>query len=265
MIRILSLGAGVQSSTLLLMSEHGELDRLDAAVFADTGWEPRAVYDWLGWLERHCTTRIERVSVGNIRTDTLAGRLPRNSATSEGRGFATMPLYATDGHGAQMLRRQCTNEYKLRPLRARIRALLAESGKTQADLWIGISRNEAHRMRDSDVRYIANRYPLIDAGMSRWDCLRWLHGHGYPTPPKSACVGCPFKDARRWRETRDTMPDEWRQAVEFDAAIRTLPRIRGEVYLHRSLRPLDEVDLSTEEDHGQGNLFGNECLGLCGT
>ena len=41
-MRVLSLGAGVQSSTLLLMACHGELE-LDAAIFADTQWEPQWV------------------------------------------------------------------------------------------------------------------------------------------------------------------------------------------------------------------------------
>ena len=43
-ISVLSFGAGVQSTTLLMMSLAGELPPLDAVVFADTGWEPRAVY-----------------------------------------------------------------------------------------------------------------------------------------------------------------------------------------------------------------------------
>lgn len=38
-MRILSLGAGVQSSTLALMAEHGEIEKPDYAIFADTGWE----------------------------------------------------------------------------------------------------------------------------------------------------------------------------------------------------------------------------------
>lgn len=50
-LRVLSLGAGVQSSTLALMSARGDLPRLDYAVFADTGWEPARVYAWLDWLE----------------------------------------------------------------------------------------------------------------------------------------------------------------------------------------------------------------------
>jgi hypothetical protein len=46
-IRTLSLGAGVQSTTLLLMSLEGMLPKLDCAIFADTGWEPQRVYEHL--------------------------------------------------------------------------------------------------------------------------------------------------------------------------------------------------------------------------
>jgi hypothetical protein len=47
-MRILSLGAGVQSTTMALMAAVGEIaDKPDAAIFADTGWEPKAVYDHL--------------------------------------------------------------------------------------------------------------------------------------------------------------------------------------------------------------------------
>ncbi len=50
-LRVLSLGAGVQSTTLALMIEKGEIPMVDAAIFADTGAEPKAVYDHLDWLE----------------------------------------------------------------------------------------------------------------------------------------------------------------------------------------------------------------------
>jgi hypothetical protein len=42
---VLSLGAGVQSTTLALMAAHGEVGPMpDCAIFADTCWEPKAVY-----------------------------------------------------------------------------------------------------------------------------------------------------------------------------------------------------------------------------
>ena len=45
-LRILSLGAGVQSSTLLMKIYNGEIAPVDYAIFADTGNEPQEVYDW---------------------------------------------------------------------------------------------------------------------------------------------------------------------------------------------------------------------------
>jgi hypothetical protein len=46
-LRILSLGAGVQSSTLALMIEQGELPAIDAAIFADVKGEPKKFMS--GW------------------------------------------------------------------------------------------------------------------------------------------------------------------------------------------------------------------------
>ncbi len=46
LIRILSLGAGVQSSTMALMADQGAFGKKpDAAIFADTGWEPEPVLE----------------------------------------------------------------------------------------------------------------------------------------------------------------------------------------------------------------------------
>jgi len=46
-LRVLSLGAGVQSSTLALMVEKGEIPKVDCGIFADVGGEPQTVYDHL--------------------------------------------------------------------------------------------------------------------------------------------------------------------------------------------------------------------------
>ena len=52
-LRILALGAGVQSTTLALMIEKGEVPMVDAAIFSDTMAEPRRVYSHLDWLEKN--------------------------------------------------------------------------------------------------------------------------------------------------------------------------------------------------------------------
>ncbi len=253
-MRVLSLGAGVQSSTLLLMAVEGEL-QIDRAIFADTQWEPKAVYDWLETLmplAEKAGIPVDVVTGGNLRADAVG---PRR--------FASIPLHVLNRDGSPgMLRRQCTKEYKVRPVQRRIRELGA-TAKKPVTILIGISRDEAQRMAPSRVKYAVHEYPLVDRRMTRTDCLRWVADHGYGKPPKSACIGCPFMDDRRWRDLKDNHPAEWADAVDFDATVRTMTRIDGSAYLHRSLMPLPMVDLRTPQDRGQMEMFeGGECDGF---
>jgi hypothetical protein len=252
---VLSLGAGVQSSTLLLMAVHGELE-IDRAIFADTQWEPSSVYAWLETLmpiAELAGIPVDIVTAGNIREDALASRR-----------FASMPVYARNKDGeVGALQRQCSKEYKVAPVGKRLRELGAH-WKRPVTVLLGISRDESQRMKPSRVKYAVHEWPLVDLRMSRHDCTRWLEKHGYPEPPKSACIGCPYTDNRRWRDMRDRRPAEWADAVAFDQAVRRMTRIDGDVFLHRSLVPLPMVDLSTQQDAGQLNLFDAECEGMCG-
>jgi len=244
-VKILSLGAGVQSTTLALMAAKGEIEAPQLAIFADTGWEPKTVYDHLDKLIAALPYPVHVVSNGNLREALLSA------------GFTAAPFYTPKGMGA----RQCTYQYKLRPLQKEVRRLLGEPvRKKQADLLIGISLDEAQRMKPSRVRYINNVWPLIDLGMTRRDCLTWLERAGWSSP-KSSCLGCPFKSNKQWRELLDGCRIEWSDTVRVDYALRS----NGvEQYMHRSLKPLDLVDLSTWEERGQPDLFGQECEGMCG-
>lgn len=257
MIRVLSLGAGVQSSTLALMIARQELPPVDCAIFSDTQWEPRAVYEWLNWLETQLPFPVYRVTAGNLREHQLSG-----SNTTGGR-FAAVPWFMLSPNGKTgMGRRQCTSEYKLRPLQRKVVELLGGRPKGGCEMLIGISMDEVWRMKPSRVQYIRNTFPLIDAGMTRQACLRWMEERQYPKPPKSSCIGCPFHSDAQWRALT---PEEFADAVEVDRAIRNPGRgIRGQQFMHRSLKPLDQVDFSTAEERGQLNLFLNECEGMCG-
>ena len=254
-VNIISLGAGVQSTTMLLMAMHGEIEPMpDCAIFADTGWEPQAVYDHLAWLESISTIPIRRVSAGNLRDDTLA-------AINDPKAFVTLPLYAMDtSETKRMLRRQCTRQYKLSPLQREVKRI---AGRGPTSLWIGISLDEVQRMKESRVKYIEHRWPLIEQRLTRADCLRWMSAHNYPTPPRSACLGCPFKSDAEWRDLRRS-PDEWAATVAVDEAVRSIDRVSGVNYLHRRFEPLAVVDLATEQEKGQLDMWGNECEGMCG-
>ena len=177
--------------------------------------------------------------------------------------------YFTDGGG--MGRRQCTSEYKIQPIRQKVRELIGlakgERGPKEVVVtqWIGISTDEIQRMKFSPDRYVENRWPLIEARMSRWDCLRWMEKNGYPMPAKSSCIGCPYHSDEQWRDIRDNDPEAWADAVLVDKRMRENGPVRGMQqleYMHRSCVPLDQVDLSTPADAGQIS-FMDECDGMC--
>jgi hypothetical protein len=259
-LRCLSLGAGVQSSTVLLLACEGVIPRFDVALFADTGWEPRAVYENLTRLRTHAEKQgipVRVVSAGNIRDDAL----------DPAHRFVSMPLHVLNPDGSRGLaRRQCTGEYKILPLKRAARELLGYPHPKRVprgvyiEQAIGISTDEFARAKDSGVRYLRNVFPLIELGWDRTRCVEYLAQQGYEKTVKSACVGCPFHGNAGWRWIRDNDPDGWREAVEFDRAIRHgYPRatthgqrLRGQYFLHRSCQPLDQVDLDTPAQRTRG-------------
>lgn len=269
-LRLLSLGAGVQSTALLILAARGDLPKPDAAIFSDTGWEPKAVYAHLDRLEREVARPagipIYRVASGNIRNDAL----------DPGHRFASMPLYIKNKDGGDgMTRRQCTSEYKLKPIKQKTRELLGASPREDgrpgrvpkdryAEQWVGISTDEIGRALDQDgqlktgdVNYSRNRYPLLELDMDRDKCHALLTAHGFEDTPKSACIGCPYHSNMQWRQLRDKSPEEWKDAVEFDAAIRAGSAranaqgqpLLGQAFLHRSRVPLDQAPIDKVSYH----------------
>ncbi|MBP5935452.1 hypothetical protein [Streptomyces acidiscabies] len=237
---------------MLALSAHGILPKVDYAIFADTGWEPSSVYSHLDRLEEEIAKPagipVLRVSAGNIRDDAL----------DPDHRFASMPLYILNQDGrAGMTRRQCTGEYKIKPIKKKVRELLGYPYPQRipkgvfVEQWVGISTDEFHRAKDADVRYMRNRHPLIDLDWSRADCVRYLNSIGLTDTPKSSCLGCPFHGNAQWRKIRDESPQEWADVVEFDAAIRqgnaranaSGNPLLGQAFLHRSRVPLGEAPI----------------------
>lgn len=88
-LRALSLGAGVQSTTLALLAAHGEIGPMpDCAIFANTGWEPKAVYEHLAWLmsPNVLPFPVHIVSAGSIRDQLVQA--------GEGNRWASIPAFA---------------------------------------------------------------------------------------------------------------------------------------------------------------------------
>lgn len=263
-LRVLSLGAGVQSSTLALMIAKGKIPMVDCAIFADTKGEPKAVYEWLSWLKKQLNYPVYKVSKGDLRKDML-------DAINGKYKFLSVPLYTKNAETGKkgLLRRQCTADYKILPVNKKVRQLLGlqsnEKRKkgTKVEMLMGISMDEVYRVKENRLKYITNVYPLIELGMNRNDCLNWIKQNNYPTPPRSACTFCPFHNNSEWRKIKENK-EEWHSVVELDRLIRKgTKKNTDEVFLHSSCLPIDQVDLK-EKPEDQYNLFNNECEGMCG-
>jgi hypothetical protein len=242
-LTIISLGAGVQSSTMAIMAAKGDLPMPQGAVFSDTQNEPRRVYDYLKYLKSILPYPVHIVTKGHITNDMI-------SSIDNGTRFPTAPFFTqNDITGKKgMLRRQCTNDYKIQPIRQKIRELC------------GVAR-----MKPARDKYILNKYPLIDLNMSRQDCLDYLKKNNIPLPEKSACIVCPYHNDAYWHFMKTERPEEFAEAVAFDKKIRLGSRsIKDKVYLHRKCIPLDEVEFDKKETDKQLDMFNNECTGMCG-
>ena len=308
--KILSLGAGVQSSTIFLMGCYGELqerlgETFETAIFADTGWESKEVYEWLEFLkfegEKHgikihtvVARNRETNDQRNIKEDALISQVRGDK--ENGKRHASLPYFILGPEETRkrseigkkekiriisqkegmvtfrklgMIRRQCTGEYKIIPIEKMQRKLAGYEPRKRipagtVETWKGISTDEMQRASMSSVKWIEFYYPLIELHMSRDDCKNWFDKKGLPRPPRSSCLGCPYHSKDEWRRMKNETPDEWEETVAFDKAIRKCGGMRGDVFLHADRIPLDEVDFSVPEDHGQLSFFRDECAGVCG-
>lgn len=296
LLKVLSLGAGVQSTCLLLMSIEGILPKLDAAIFSDTGWEPREVYDHLDALEQvaqQAGIPIYRASRGSLPDDVLNRHK-----------FATIPAWTPGGK----IKRQCTPKYKIEPIERTLRLLLgaerweqpcrycASTGRriapwdsaagegpcsicdgtgirirvgsvppdARAEQWIGFSADEFERVTTAGFpSYVTPRHPLIELGWTRNQCIRWMADLGWAGVTKSSCIGCPFHDDETWLEMKDHMrADDWQRLVEFDQQLRGADTGMVEPrYLNERRLPLDaavEQYRRTKEDAGEQLLLWPE-------
>ncbi len=301
-IHIISLGAGVQSSTMALMAAAGEITPMPtAAIFADTQAEPQSVYTWLDWLEKQLPFPVVRVTKGSLTDVSLEVRGKKDGSgkwvkslipafikqVKKVRRCAVCHTPCKSGNNCEecgskkfriieeirkgMMGRACTFDYKVKMLEKESRRIggITRGQKAIGVIqWIGISYDECHRMKPSRVAWAEHRWPLIDLKMTRYSCLRWMEAHGFPKPPRSACIYCPFHSDAEWRRLRDHEPQEWKKIVAFEKALQLAKaetdNQRGVPFLHSSMKPISEVDLSTSLERGQGELFGNECEGMCG-
>jgi hypothetical protein len=271
---ILSLGAGVQSTTVYLLALEGKLP-ITAAVFADTGDEPVAVYEHVAWLQSLNGPRIYVVSKGHRLSAALMQPVMVNSKLLTGRKtrFASVPFFTRKPDGEiGMTRRQSSKEYKVEVVERCIRrSIIGLKPRCRVpkhvtvNQYFGISSDEARRSLGIRKRVANPHFPLMELGGTRADCQAYLKDRVPHETPRSACVYCPFHSDAEWMRVK-AVPEDWALALRVDEALRVEGAIvnrnmDAQMFAHRSCVPLVEVEFKHER---QFNMFTTECEGVCG-
>lgn len=196
MIRIMSMGAGVQTTAMLLKWH----ERYDYIIFADTGDEYAETYWYIeNYLKPFCKEHnLEWVTVKHKH------------------GFSLMEWCIKRKIIPIRTRRWCTMDFKVKPINRFIRTLGAKK-KNPVHVDIGISMDESQRANftKKDVQYIVKEYPLLDAKLTRSDCKKIITDYGWPLPPKSGCDFCMFQKRSTLRKMLAT-PEGKARLIEID-------------------------------------------------
>ena len=272
---IISLGAGVQSSCLALMCAKGEISPMpDFAIFSDTQDEPESVYKWLEQLKALLPYPVYIVTAGSLSKESLKMRV-----TKDGRKFSrtNIPFFTKSAKGklGKIVFRSCTADFKIKPImkEARARCKIKRGQKhISVTQYIGISWDEWHRCKPSRDAWAQSRWPLIEKRMTRQNCLEWMEKNGYPKPPRSSCVYCPFHSNKEWKRLKQEEPEAFQRAVQFEKdmqlARKNSEKFDSTPFLHKSCTPIEQVDFRDDFDKGQMDIFGGDhphCEeGMCG-
>ena len=259
-LKVISLGMGVQSTALYLMSSMGyKVPRADYAVFADPQAEHYKTYDMLKWLLQWQKDNDGIEIIVNRDRNIYEEQLKTNPDK-----HIRVPQIPVHTAPTGIALRQCTYEYKIMPVVQSIRALHKLKPRQRmkpTETWLGISTDEIERMKESQLYNIKYFYPLIYHRISRNDCIEFFKDNNFPVPVKSSCVFCPYHSNKFWKQMYDENGSAWEMSVEVDKKIRKKYGMDREMYLHTSRKPLDEIDFSDD----QLELFeGYDCEGYCG-
>jgi hypothetical protein len=262
----LSFGGGVQSTTLAELIFEGTIPAPDAVVFADTGNEPEAVSAWVIQYERKfldAGVPFLRAKRGGAHAS-LGDAVAHKAIT--GRGSNDLPFWVPSPEGRGMpVRRGCTFEWKVKPIRRIIRKHFGKDVPTEC--WLGISLDECQRMKRSVDASLTYQHPLIDLGYSRARCLLYLAKRSI-VAPRSACVFCPFRNQAEWAALTTS---EREYVIALDASLQTgfdthgrFGGLRDRPFLRPDLVPFASLSDFDQPQTSQLDLWDNECAGVCG-
>lgn len=205
---ILSYGGGLNSTAAFVHMMEKKIP-VDLVIFANTGNEHKHTYDSVAFYKEYIESQgVEFVEVKNMLTEPVG---------------KTLYDYCYDKKIIPFrMIRDCTAKFKVRPIR---RYLRSRWGKDEGYLmYIAIDYGEAERIKDSNVQYITNSFPLVDAKIDREGCKKLLRDRKLPIPKKSGCFFCPFHNREGWMHLKKTEPALWELSISLEQNSSLFPK-----------------------------------------
>jgi hypothetical protein len=240
---ILNWGAGVDSTAMACGLRERQIIP-DLVIFADTGGEKEATYEWVRRFPEIMRSwgfpEIVTVRYSPVRAtyDNLYDNCWQNR---------TLPSLAF-GYG------KCSLKFKGSVMDNWIRGV--SRGKNKKDPWAPYAAAAAEGIKPTKLigydagpkdsrRKVSHhedehwffRYPLREWDWDRKACVEVIRRHGMAVPAKSSCTYCPAMKPHELVDLFDTEPDKFLQAMQMEA--RALPGLEKVEGLWRNTRKGD--------------------------
>jgi len=257
-MKILSCGAGMQSTALALMaceqaitctSLYPDVPIYDAIIFCDLGLEPV-------WVKQQVEFILCVCEEAGIPFYILDAPLYQDFLRNFGqRRTVSIPWWTLmeDGHKSKMPR-NCTIDYKIETISKYVRwevlgyrkgqRLRLEDRKAH-EMHMGFSYEEQKRCKESTNPMFVNRYPLVEMKLVRADNYAYIRDVWGLETRASACTFCPFHRNYFFRYLRENLPEEYAQLVMVDELLRDKtpkPPMDSDLFISRSRKRI--VDLT---------------------
>ena len=249
-----SCGGGTQSGAIATLIGQGKLPRPDFAFMTDTGRERSSTWPFVDGFIRPQLARVG-LELTIIKATDFGASLDVVYISNTGSKTILLPGW-TNMSGTGKLSPFCSGKWKRDVGERWMRSI----GVERARNWIGISRDEARRIRAQDRKWLELWYPLIfQVPMTRHMCIDLIREQGWTEQiPHSACWMCPNHSDGEWIDMRLNWPEDFAAACALEAEARVKD---PHFYLHPSCIPLAQVDFFAQSSM----LPDRGCYGGCFT
>jgi len=248
-LQVWACGGGVQSTAIALLIYTGKLPIPDYAWIVDVGYEKSKTFKY---VESVISPKLSDVGV---KLEIIKTTDYFDNTLFDSNGHVKLPLYEKGDDGIiRKYKTQCSGLWKKRVAHRWLR----EKGVQRCDTWIGISIDENRRVKKSPVKWNQNRYPLVDLGIRREDCIDLIARFGWPKPEHTSCYLCPNQSDFQWQDLKENYTEDWSKAIQADEYIRS---VKPTLYLHSSCIPIKDRALSAT--YSNKFYVGKECFGDC--